>query len=94
MLGNECMMPFHRRLLIIILWERRRQSGSDEINAVGSDGFGVLGLDVLEVLVRQFEPGSEFGFFEGGEGCGWCSRRSYGFCIRCCRTMCYWQYSK
>jgi hypothetical protein len=37
---------------------------------VGADSVDALVLDVLAVLIRQFEPGSEFGFFQGGAGCG------------------------
>lgn len=35
------------------------ESGCDEINGVGVDGVNALALYVLEILVRQFEPGSE-----------------------------------
>ncbi|BBO74635.1 hypothetical protein DSCW_20520 [Desulfosarcina widdelii] len=42
----------------------------DEIKGVGSDGVDALALDVLMVLVCQFEPEAEFGFFQGGEGFG------------------------
>ena len=62
--------PCHRRLLAIILGMRRRQSGRDEINGVGTDGVDALVLDVLVILVCQFEPGSVSGFFQGGEGYG------------------------
>jgi hypothetical protein len=37
---------------------------------VGADGIAALVLDVLPVLIGQFEAGSEIGFFQGGEGCG------------------------
>lgn len=37
---------------------------------MGADGVDALGLDVKAVLVRQFESGSEFGLFKGGEGSG------------------------
>lgn len=37
---------------------------------MGPDGVNAFGVDVLPVLVRQFESGAEFGLFEGGEGCG------------------------
>ena len=46
------------------------QPGGDEIDGVGSYGVHALALDVLPVLVRQFEPGPEFGFFKSGESCG------------------------
>lgn len=70
MLGNEDRMPSHRRLLAIIFGESCCQSGRDEIEGVRTDGVDALGLDVLSVLIRQFEAGSELGFFQGGEGCG------------------------
>jgi hypothetical protein len=63
-------MPSHRPLLAIIFRVRRRQSGRDEIDGVVSDGVDAFGVDVLPILVRQFEAGSEFGFFESGDGCG------------------------
>ena len=63
MLCNEYRMPFHRRLFPIILGERRRQPGGDEIDGVGADGVDILVFYVLAVLFRQFESGSEFGFF-------------------------------
>jgi hypothetical protein len=59
-------MPFQRGLLSIIPGKRQRQSGRDEINDVGSNGVDALGMDVLEVLVRQFEARAELGFFQGG----------------------------
>lgn len=37
---------------------------------MGADGVDALVLNVLPVLVCQFESGTEFEFFEGGEGCG------------------------
>lgn len=70
MLGNEYRMPSHRSLLPIIFRERWCQSVGNEINGVRSDGVYALVVDVLEVLVSQFESGSEFGFFQGGEGLG------------------------
>ena len=69
MLGDENRMPLHRRLFPIIFRERWRQSGCDKIDGVGTDGVDTLVLNVLTVLVRQFEEGSEFGFFQGGESC-------------------------
>jgi len=56
-------MPSHRRLFAIIFRESRRQPGCDRINGVDPDGTDVLVLDVLAILVNQFEPGSEFEFF-------------------------------
>jgi hypothetical protein len=50
--------------------KRRRQSGRDEIDGVGADGVDAFGLDILSVLIRQFESGSEFRVLDGGEGCG------------------------
>lgn len=70
MLCYEDRMPLHRSLLAIILGVRWSQSGGDEINGVESDGIDALGLDVFSVLVRQFESGSGFGFFQDGECCG------------------------
>ena len=57
MLCNKDRMPFHRRLFPIIFRERRSQSGRDEIYGVGTESIDSLGLDVLTVLARQFEPG-------------------------------------
>ena len=68
MLCDKYRMPFHRRLFSIILGERRRQSGRDEINGVGSDGVDALVPDVLVFFIRQFESGSELLIFEVGEG--------------------------
>ena len=48
--------------------KRRCQSDRDEIKGMGTDGVDALGLDVMVILVRQFESGAEFGFFEGSEG--------------------------
>jgi hypothetical protein len=59
-------MPYHRRLLTIIFGKGRCLSGCDEIKGVGADGVDALGMDVLEVLVRQFEARAELGFFQGG----------------------------
>jgi hypothetical protein len=42
----------------------------DEIYGVGADGVDAFVLDVLPVLSRQFEPGPELGFLQGGEGVG------------------------
>ena len=57
-------MPIQRGLLTIIFWEGRWQSGRDEIKGVEADGVDALVLDVLAVLVRQFEAGGEFRFFK------------------------------
>jgi hypothetical protein len=70
MLCNEYRVPSHRRLLVIIFRKRRRQSGLDEMDGVGTDGVDALGLDVSEVPDCQIEAGAEFGFFQGGEGFG------------------------
>lgn len=70
MLCNEYGVPFHRRLFAIIFGKSRGQSGRDEIEGVEPDGVDAFGVDVLAVLVCQFEPGAEFGFFEGDEGFG------------------------
>jgi hypothetical protein len=67
MLCNEDRMPPHWRLFTIILGMCRRRPCPDEINGVGADGIDALGLDVLWILIRQFETGSESGFFEGDE---------------------------
>ena len=37
---------------------------------MGADGVDAIGLDLLPVLVCQFESGAEFGFVQVGEGCG------------------------
>jgi hypothetical protein len=52
MMGNKYGMPSHRSLFPIILRERRRQSGGDKIDSMGSDGVDALVLDVEAVLVR------------------------------------------
>ena len=39
--------------------------GGDEIYGVGADGTDILVLDILAILVRQFESGTEFGIFNG-----------------------------
>jgi hypothetical protein len=50
MLREEYRMPSHRRLLANIFRERRRYSGCNEINGVGSDGIDALVLDGLPIL--------------------------------------------
>ncbi len=67
MLCDEHRMSFHRCLFSIIFRESRRQPGCDEIEGMGSDCVDAFILDVLAVLIRQFESGSEFGFLQGGE---------------------------
>jgi hypothetical protein len=52
MLDNKHRMPSHRSLFAIIFGERRRQSGGDKIDSMGSDGVDALVLDVEAVLVR------------------------------------------
>lgn len=48
------------------------------INGVRFDGVDALVLDVLAILIRQFEAGTEFGFFKGCEGFGDLAGHAFG----------------
>jgi hypothetical protein len=71
MLGNEYWVPSHRSLLLIIFGNAVAGPNLIVMKSMAWDRpvVDTLGLDVLTVLICQFEtPGSEFGFFQGGEG--------------------------